>query len=583
MTGVTVADYLARRLHAAGVRHVFGVPGDFTLGLNDALNAGGLIEWVGMAGELGAGYAADGYARRRGLAALVTTYGVGELSCLGAVAGAYAEHVPVLQITGSPPTAATAAGAFLHHTLGDGDHGHFARAYREVTVACETLTPADPAGAVDRVITAVRTQLRPGYLSIPADLVTAEVDPARLGVPIAPEPSDPGVLAEFTAAARRLLGRDTAGRVRPVLVAGHVVQRLNAQSALATLAEAGGLPTVVLLESRGVLDEGHPEYRGLYMGAMSDPEVRAVVDTAPVMITLGVQWSDVVSGFFSHRTDSEHTIALDVTSATVGGRVFDGVRLTDALAALTSLVSGQGDGETRSRRPECAEAAARPGRAAAPDPADDAPLTQAGLWAAVQAWLPAGTTLVTDIGTAFWGAVGLRLPPDTEFVAQSTWSAIGYALPATLGATLASPDRRPVLITGEGAAMMTAQELGTLAARAPGAIVVVIDNGGYTIERVLRSPKAPHHDVARWDWTAFARAVAPLAPPFTRRAATGAQLVAALAEAERAKDRLSVIHAVVGSMDTPPLLQALAAAVNGGPGDGGPGNDGPGDGGPGDD
>jgi indolepyruvate decarboxylase len=188
-------------------------------------------------------------------------------------------------------------------------------------------------------------------------------------------------------------------------------------------------------------------------------------------------------------------------------------------------------------------------------------VSQAELWDALGRWLPPHCTLVTDIGTAFWGAAGTPLPVGTAFVAQPVWSSIGYALPATLGVALAEPDRRAVLVTGDGAAQMTAAELGLLARRAPGAVVVLVDNAGYTIERALRLPDAAHHDVPRWDWTALAAALSPDRPPLTRTVRTAGELDEALKQAEAETARLTLLHVVTHPLDAPPLLRALAAAV----------------------
>lgn len=563
MPSVTVAEYLARRLHDAGVRHLFGVPGDFTLVLNEALAATGLLEWVGTAGELGAGYAADGYARQRGLAALVTTYGVGELSALGAIAGAYAEQVPILAITGAPATTSAATGAPLHHTLADGDFGHFERAYREVTVAAEVLTADGARAQIDRVLHMVRTRLRPGYLSVPVDVVDAPIDLPAAAAPV-PADADGGAdLAAFTTAVRRLLAeRGVTGVDRPVVVAGHLVRRLRAEPALRALAEAGGLPVVTLVSAKGALDEDHPAHRGVYLGALGDPAARAVVDSAPAVITIGALWSDVVAGLFTHRAEPEATVALDLASATVAGEVFDGVGIEEGIAALAAVLAETAPPLGPVVRPVVPVVNGAAGSDAGP-PATS-PLTQAELWRTLERRLPSRCTVVTDIGTAFWGMAGITFPPDTVHLAQPLWSAIGYALPATLGAGLADPHRRPILITGEGAAMMTVQELGTLAARVPGAIVVVIDNGGYTIERLLRSPHAGHHDVVRWDWTALARAVAPDGDLLTWRVTTEAEFSQALDGALAAgteKPGLSVVHAVTEPLDAPPLLRALAKAA----------------------
>jgi TPP-dependent 2-oxoacid decarboxylase len=166
----TVAGYLLTRLAEAGVRSIFGVPGDYNLGILDAIAARPDLAWIGTATEQGAGYAADGYARLRGLGALVTTFGVGELSALNAIVGAYAESVPVVHVVGTPALAARQTSETLHHNLPGRDYGHLARMAAEVTVARADLRPATAPEQIDRVLSAALRTSRPVYLTIPADV-----------------------------------------------------------------------------------------------------------------------------------------------------------------------------------------------------------------------------------------------------------------------------------------------------------------------------------------------------------------------------------------------------------------------------
>jgi alpha-keto-acid decarboxylase len=548
----TVGEYLATRLGQLGAAHVFGVPGDFSLGLVEALAAPGRLEWIGTANELDAGYAADGYARRRGLGAVCTTFGVGELSVINAIAGAYAEHVPVVQITGLPATTQLRAGALLHHSLGDGDLGRTVRLYREVTAAAAVLDAADAADTVDAVLATALDRLRPVYLGVPADVVDAPVPDAarRLERPPRARPGDPDALAAFGAAAAELL----AGGGHPVLLVGHLVQRLAAAGRLRALAEAGGWPVAQLLSAKGTLDEGVAPDVGVYAGALLPGAAAEAVAAADPLITVGALFTDVVAGLFTHRADADRSITLDLDAATVAGRRFDGVRLPDALDTLTALA---GDVPVAAAPVAGPPASAVIGTEA---PAGDH-VRQHELWDALRHWLPPHRTLVTDIGTAFWGAAGMPLPRDTAFVAQPVWSSIGYALPATLGAVIAEPDRRAVLVTGDGAAQMTAAELGLLARRAPGTVVVLVDNAGYTIERALRLPDAAHHDVPRWDWPALATALSPDRPPLTLTARTPGELAEALKQAEAETARLTLLRVVTAPTDAPPLLHALADAA----------------------
>ena len=540
-TTVTVAEYLGRRLLQAGVDTLFGVPGDFNLDLLDGLATVDGLRWTGSANELNAGYAADAYARRRGLGVLVTTYGVGELSALNAVAGSAAEDVPVLHVVGSPRTAHVAAGALVHHTLADGDFGHFARAAAEVSVAVETLTRERAAEQVDAVVLAAVTHRRPAYLSIPQDLATARVDATALEVPLRAR-SDAAAVARLEDHLRELL----AGARRPLVLAGHLVARFGLGAELARVCGRAGIPVVTQVSARGVVDADRPPFAGDSSGDMLDPATTALVERADVVLHVGTVLTAELTGFGTHRRPDERTVSLHATRAEVGAEELAPVLFPDAVGALGRAVTGRSwelsDVDLRSWTDE---------------PAADGALTQRSFWQVLQAWLPRHTALLADTGTAFWGALSLRLPADTVWVGQPIWNSIGYALPAVLGQGLADPGRRPVLLIGDGAAQMTVQELGTIAAAGLAPVIVLLDNAGYTIERALQSPDAGYNDVTPWNWAAVVTALTGGRARY-RSATTTAELTAALAEAGEHPDQLVFVRAELGRYDVPPLLEVLA-------------------------
>ncbi|CQJ04885.1 indole-3-pyruvate decarboxylase [Yersinia frederiksenii] len=166
----TVADYLLDRLAEIGIRHLFGVPGDFNLHFLDHVISHPVIKWVGCANELNAAYAADGYARVMPAAALLTTSGVGELSAINGIAGSFTEYLPVIHIVGTPTLRSQKNGELLHHSLGDGNFSHFSHMAKEVTCAQANLTADNAAYEIDRVLGAALSQRRPVYLSLPSDV-----------------------------------------------------------------------------------------------------------------------------------------------------------------------------------------------------------------------------------------------------------------------------------------------------------------------------------------------------------------------------------------------------------------------------
>ena len=304
----TVADYLLTRLSQAGVISVFGVPGDFNFPILDAIAARPALAWQGMATEQGAGYAADSYARLRGLGAVVTTFGVGELSAINAIAGAYAESVPVVHIVGTPALTARNADVTLHHNLPGGDYDHFARMAAEVTAAQADLRTATAAAEIDRVLsTAMRTS-RPVYITIPADVAGAPVPAPKGRLPKTGEVAgaDPAVLAAFAARARSFL--DTAASAS-VLV-GHLAARYRVTRAVRDLAGAGDLPVAVLSTAKGDFPESDPRFAGLYAGQASAKRTRVAVEDTDVLITVGVTLADTVTGGRTHRLPEDRRLDL---------------------------------------------------------------------------------------------------------------------------------------------------------------------------------------------------------------------------------------------------------------------------------
>jgi TPP-dependent 2-oxoacid decarboxylase len=509
------------------------------------------IRWMGTANELNAAYAADAYARvTRRPAAIVTTYGVGELSAINGVAGSFAEDVPVIQITGAPSTVAAASGALIHHTLVDGVFDHFSRAYAEVTVAGSTLRTATAAAEIDRVLIAALTHSKPVYLSIPTDVAVGMVPRATLAYPLRPAGSDPEALAAFRARLQETLQSSE----RVTVLAGPRVHRSKLERPLEQLADTRGVQVATQSGSKAIIDESHSASLGTYLGAFTvSPFTRDAVDGATSLVLVGTVLSDLLTGFFSHRFDPTQAIELGLSDARIGGANFYNVRMQDALATLLDIVRGLG----------LDELPPPPAPPSLPEqrPTLDGPLTQEEFWRQIQGWLPDDVIAIADAGTAFYGALELTLPPGGDLVGQGVWSSIGYSLPAVLGTSLAAPGRRSVLFIGDGSAQLTIQELATLLHGGHTPVIFLINNGGYTVERAIQSPDAAYQDVTSWNWTALARAFAPDIPSTSRTVSTGAELQHALHEAASSPDRLQLIEVVVPRMDTPRILTELAAGL----------------------
>jgi len=545
----TVVDYLLERLSELGAERIFGVPGDFTLAMLDHIERDERMQWVGCANELGAGYAADGYARIRGIGVLCTTFGVGELSAINAIAGSYAEHVPVVHLVGAPARAVQSAHERTHHTLGTGDFGVFARMASEVVCAQAALDENNACAEIDRVLESVITHRRPGYLVLPSDLTELAVRPPAGPLAGVGNTTDPDALRQFAAAAGDLMENAS----HAALLADIFVHRMGAQDNLRALIDTGNLPHATLLWGRRVVNEMHPAYLGIYNGAASAPDVLEAIEDSDVLIKAGVRFTDLTSGFFTQRLPLERMIDVGARSSSIAGKQYGPIELGDALDALRDICAARG--------PFAARKVASVQERVVQERSEGKPLSQEALWDVVSAALRPGDLVIAEQGTSFYGLGSHRLPDDTVFIGQPLWASIGYTLPALLGAALAAPQRRPVLLIGDGSAQLTIAELGTLIRQHVNALVVLVNNDGYTVERAIHGAQALYNDVAHWDWTALPAALGKRSRSFSARVSTVGQLRDALATAGTFNDRLVLIEAVVPRMDIPPVLRALADAA----------------------
>ncbi|VDR25548.1 Indole-3-pyruvate decarboxylase [Raoultella terrigena] len=541
----TLGDYLLDRLVDCGIDRLFGVPGDYNLQFLDRVIAHEALGWVGCANELNAAYAADGYARIKGAGALLTTYGVGELSALNGVAGSYAEHVPVLHIVGAPCSGAQQRGELLHHTLGDGDFTHFARMSEQITCAQATLTAGNACHEIDRVLSEMLAHHRPGYLMLPADVARASATPPARRLVIEGPPADENQLAGFQEYAGQLL----RGSRRVSLLADFLAQRYGLQETLRTWVEKTPIAHATMLMGKGLFDEQNPGFVGTYSGIASAPQTRETIENADTIICVGTRFTDTITAGFTQHLPPERTIEIQPFAVRVGERWFSRIPMDQALAVLIGLsVNLAAEWALPSvSLPEVGGAAG-------------GTLSQKSFWSTVQEQLRPGDIILADQGTAAFGAAALRLPSDATLLVQPLWGSIGFTLPAAYGAQTAAPDRRVVLIIGDGAAQLTIQEMGSMLRDKQRPLILLLNNEGYTVERAIHGPEQRYNDIALWDWNRLPEAFAPDVPSRCWRVTRTAELKEAMNDS-LTSDRLTLVEVMLPKMDIPDFLRAVTEAL----------------------
>jgi indolepyruvate decarboxylase len=540
---VTIGSYLIDRLSALGVEHVFGIPGDYILGLYKLIDESS-IRLVGVTREDNAGFAADAYARIHGLGCICVTYCVGGLSTCNSIAGAYAEKSPVIVLAGSPGMSERAHNPLLHHKV-KGFETQF-EVFEKITIASAVLDRPETAfSEIDRVLEAAVRYKRPVYLELPRDQVSA-----RQVVPHCPPaglpPSDPDALREALDEAAGLL---TAAR-RPVILADVEIHRFGLQSALLTLAEATGMPIATTILGKSVISEAHPLFAGVYEGAMGRAEVTELVESADCLLMLGCFLTDINLGIWTAKLDPSKCIDATSEDLRIKRHHYCDVRLDDFIRGLIDrrLEVARTPIPKRSQ-PFVLSAGAGP----------DARVTSAILFSRLNQMLGEFTdmTVIADIGDSLFGAADLEMHRHTEFLSPAYYTSMGFGLPAAVGASMANPDARILVIVGDGAFQMTGMEISTIARHHLNPIVVVLNNHGYTTERFLLD--GSFNNLQNW---AYHKVPAVVGEGLGLEVRTVGELDNALRAAVDNLASFSLINVHVDPYDRSPALDRLAQRLS---------------------
>lgn len=481
-----VAAYLFARLYAYGVRHTFGIPGDFVLPLY-AAQARSQLATVVVTHEPSAGFAADAYARVRGLGVAIGTYGAGALNMVNPIAQAYAERSPVVVISGAPEIEGRNPDALLHHRVKRFDSQ--LAIYREITAANTVLEdPATAADEIDRVLETTLRLKRPGYIEIPRDIVAmplpGRIRRRRLGA--APRDGAPEARAEAFA---EIAGRLARSR-QPAILAGVDVERFGLATRLRQVAERLTLPVATSLDGKAVFPEHHPQFVGTYMGEMGSAVARRVVEGADCLLILGAYLTDTGTGLFTSQIDRRAVIHATADGVTVSHHRYPDVTLSDVVALLGRLPPAVRPWPLVRTRPHAVEVASER-------------LTTDGVLAELSRYGSEAVSFTVDAGDCLFACARLNA---NVIINPGYYASMGFAVPAALGAALAAPDRTAVAVVGDGAFQMTGTEISTLVRHRVRAVIVLLNNRGFASMAGLDRPR-PYFKTAAWDYGAFARAL----------------------------------------------------------------------------
>ena len=516
----TVSEALLTALKQAGVREVFGIPGDFALPFFKVIERSGILPLYTLSHEPGIGFAADGAARMHaGPAVAAVTYGAGALNMVNPVAGAYSEKSPLVVISGAPGTAEGSRGLLLHHQAKALDSQ--LQVYREITADQAVLDdPRTAPEQIARVLRVCREYSRPVYIELPRDMVDA---PCTAVPDLPPLPYDPAAVA---ACADEVLAR-LAAADRPMLMVGVEARRYRLEDRIIALARRLGLPVTTSFMGRGLLAMEDSPLVGTYLGLAGDPELTARVENADALVMLGVILSDTNFGLSERRIDWRHSVLAADRMVRAGYHIYPDLPLHALLEALLERVPDR-------RAPPPAGAGVYPRGLVA----DQQPVQPIDIARAINDLFDAKgpMPMACDMGDCLFTAMDI-VP--TPMVASGYYATMGFGVPAGLGVQAAS-GRRSLILVGDGAFQMTGWELGNCSRYGWDPIVVVFNNASWEMLRAFQ-PETRYNDLAEWPFARLAEGLGGVG----HRVATRAELKQALDRASATRGSFQLVEVLL--------------------------------------
>ncbi|ARO27968.1 thiamine pyrophosphate family protein (plasmid) [Rhizobium sp. TAL182] len=495
----TVGQYLVDRLRELGLGHLFSVAGDYSIEWVNSYVEKSDIQVIEEVNELNAGYAADGYARLKGIGALCVTYSAGSLCATNAIAGSYVEKVPVVLINGAPSIQKTLrfeqTGYSSHHFISGRETDR--QVFEYITAATVRIdSPHLAPMLIDYALTQCITERRPVYIELLEDMVDLECTRPSTALKAAPDISDEDSLNQSIAQISERLQNAT----KPLIWIGVEIDRFGLHDQAERLIRDLKIPYVTELLSKAILSEDNVQFAGVFDGKSSSPYVQSLVKDSDFVLALGVWLTDI--------NDLGWPIDLDKTAFASWDAVKYGT-IFNSQVSLADLVNGLIDKRLTCKAQSLPAKTAR--QAPIVNPAGE--ITYQGFYDFIQQQIDGNTIVGADASLNYFGSLLLEVGARRGFIVQSSYSAIGYIGPAATGVSLAKQAKQRLLVfAGDGGFQMTAQCLSTQTRFNLNPIIFVMDNGIYGVEQWLADASVFHGNkpfynsciLHRWNYSKLA-------------------------------------------------------------------------------
>lgn len=545
MAKIKVADYLIQELSKLGIEDFFGLPGDYNFNILYAIEDNKNTNWVGCTNELNAGYAADGYARVKGYGALVTTYGVGELSAMNAIAGSFAENIPVIKIVGVPATKFIKSNRLIHHNFMNPDYYAFERAFSNVVETTAYLDENNAKEEIDRILSVFINTKKPVYVAIPMDTCLVEIEN---NPDIKEAKSDSKSLNLAVEHAMKLINKSKF----PLILGDVLIKRYRARKEFDKLMEKSQFLVSNLLMGKGIVEAKNKKYLGTFLSEYENIISHDALQDSDCVISVGVINSDLNTYRTGLPFKPGDFIEIQGLYTIIEHTKYENILMKDMLSALSEKIETR-DMAMPEKKPSFQKA----------EIANESKLNSKYIYPRIQEFLKPNDIIFVETGIIPHGFAPTRLPENTEVNTQTLWGSIGWATPASFGGQMACKDRRTILLTGEGSHQLTATEVSTMMRNKLKPIIIVFNNAGYTIERVLSDdPWDFFNDIAKWDYSKLPQVFE--GEVWVGQARTNAEFDKVLKQAEiEQESKLCYIEIFTAPMDLPHLTSQIMKSIKG--------------------
>ena len=489
---IAIGDYILKRLKELNIKHVIGEPGDFNLEFLEQISEDDEIEFFGMSNELNAAFAADGYANENGISALMTTYSVGDLNALGGIAGSVAEHRPIIIISGTPPLFAMRERKMTHHTLADGDYENVRRAMNEFVDDSVLITHENARYEIDRLIERAVRYSKSVNIELPSNIAYLDIEIEDDLKPIETKKTKSDE-ERLEAVAKKIAQRFENAK-NPVVLIDEAVDRYDVADEVLELIERAQVPFAALATAKAYYNESHPLYLGIYQGDESDEGVQEKIENSDFLISMEPVFMQANNGEFTSNLP-EDAIIINADYTKVGEEIFEAVYVNDLVDLGLKNISQREKIESVNQTKEKEfnfEA--------------DKLIRQEDFYAQIARYFKENDVVYGETGTASHGLTEIKIPDGVKLVRSQIWGSIGAMLPMQLGGMLASPEKRHILLIGDGSFQVSAQALSRMMYNKQNPIIFLIDNDGYTIERYIMGMKRDYNDIPKWDYSLLPQA-----------------------------------------------------------------------------